>query len=84
MTTDITKEGQFRIDNNARHDCSLYCYINIDGHILVRVVSTDWDEDGWGEPEVTHDDAGIELTTEMAISLRDQLNILIEKKQNIF
>ena len=81
MITDITTKDQFRIDNNARHDdCSLYCYINIDGHILIRVVQTDWEEEDDGNANCDHNDAGIELNIDMAIKLRDELNKLIDVK----
>jgi hypothetical protein len=81
MTTDTLVKDKFQIDNTARHDdCTLYCYINIDGHILIRVVQSDWDTDDYGEANCDHNDAGIELNVEMATRLRDELNRLIESK----
>ena len=78
MITESLVNGKFKIENNQRHDdCELYCYINIDGYCLIRVVQTDWDEDEeFGGAD--HNDAGIELTTELAIKLRDELTRLID------
>jgi len=83
MITDELVKDKFRIDNTARHDdCSLYCYVNIDGYILIRVVQTDWDTDDFGEANCDHSDAGIELTVEMAAKLRDELDRLISVKRS--
>lgn len=74
-------KDKFRIDNCIRNDCSLYCYVNIDGHILIRVAEycSDTGIDFFGEIETEYNDASIELTKDMAIRLRDELDRLINK-----
>lgn len=73
-------KDKFRIDNGSRNDCSLYCYVNIDKHILIRVTEycSDTGTDFFGESETEYNDAGIELTKDMAIRLRDELDRLIK------
>lgn len=73
-------KDKFRIDNGSRNDCSLYCYVNIDRHILIRVTEycSDTGTDFFGEIETEYNDAGIELTKDMAIRLRDELDRLIK------
>ena len=72
-------KNKFRIDNNSRNDCSLYCYVNIDNHILIRVTECYYDNKALFS-EVEYNEAGIELTKEMAIRLCDELDKLIKSK----
>lgn len=73
-------KDKFKIINNSRNDCELMCYVNIDKHILVRVQC--WEEgpteDFDGNYETIYNDASIELTKDMAIRLRDELDRLIK------
>ena len=73
-------KDQFRIDNDGATESTLYCYVNVNQQILVRVTEHCWDTgtEFFGESIEEHNDAGIQLTKENAIKLRDELDRLIK------